>query len=84
MFDGCPDTCWHSKEGKPQSISLEFASVRCRAARYIPLLPRPVRGRALPCERACGRSLTPTPWRRGPVAGPHGAQLQASAQRPRG
>jgi hypothetical protein len=31
MFDGCPDTCWHSKEGKPQSISLEFDHVRCRS-----------------------------------------------------
>ena len=24
MFDGCPDTCWHSKDGRPQSITLEF------------------------------------------------------------
>ena len=24
MLDGCPDTCWQSKEGKPQSITLEF------------------------------------------------------------
>lgn len=28
MFDGCADTCWQSKEGKPQSITLEFDRAR--------------------------------------------------------
>ena len=32
MFDGCADTCWQSKEGKPQSITLEFDRARFRVS----------------------------------------------------
>jgi hypothetical protein len=38
MFDGCADTCWQSKEGKPQSITLEFDRARFRTTHAAQML----------------------------------------------
>ena len=35
MFDGCPDTCWQSKEGKPQCITIEFDCTRSRTLVFV-------------------------------------------------